>query len=177
MPTIESVFGSQPGVMARQVVTRLNAVLHGSISPLLLMTNHGMRQLEGIGKTRALFIEEALQYAGLRLRHEEERVHERAAALYGSVADTPVQALLVVSTLSGAYTFGFFAPSPAVAMVSRLTPSLTIGELSDFMESPEQLRSYFEMAGCAIDRRRVDDAYHELSSRLRPWRVQHPVCA
>lgn len=170
IPTIEEVFGSQPGIMAKQVVTRLTALLHGNIAPLLLMTNHRMRQLEGIGKSRALFIEEVLEATDLRLRYEEERVHERAATLYGSVENTPVQALLVVSTLSGTYTFGFFAPSPAVALVSRLTPSMTIGELRSYMKSPQQLSGYFDLVGCAIDSHRVDNAYSELFSRLDTWR-------
>lgn len=168
--TIEEVFGRQPGIMAKQVVRVLNKQLLGSIAPLLLSSTIGMRRIDGIGKTRAIFIQEALQDAQLRLRYEEERVHIRAKDLYGSVDDTPVQALLVISTLSGAFTFGFFAPSPAVELIARLTPNLTIGALSLYTESVESLSCYFEVAGCSIDERHVRDTHYELTSRLSPWR-------
>lgn len=168
--TIEEVFGSQPGIMAKQVVRVLNKQLLGSLAPLLLSSTIGVRRIDGIGKTRALFVQEALEDKQLRLRLEEERVHIRAKDLYGSVDNTPVQALLVISTLSGAFTFGFFAPSPAVELIARLTPSLTIGELSTHAENVESLSHYFAMAGCSIDERHVRDTHYELTSRLSPWR-------
>lgn len=160
---------SQPGIMSGQVSKVLRNNLHGNLAPLLLMTASGLRRMNGIGKSREMFIHEVLEEAGLRLRLEEERVHARARSLFGSIEDTPVQALLVISVISGASTVEFYMNSPVVGLISRLTPDMTIGEIKAHSRTQQSLSDYFSRQGVEIDSRRIRDKFDELSSRLNPW--------
>lgn len=168
-PTINDVFGVQPGIMAGQVTKLLNERLHGSIAPLLLMTDTGLRNLNGFGKSRILFVKECLEAAGLRLRLQDERVHARARRLFGSVDETPAQAMLIISALDGGNVTDFYVDSPAVRLVTQVSPGITIGDLFQACSSVGSLTEYFNEQGVDIDVRRVRAKHDELSSRLAPW--------
>ncbi|UTX51023.1 hypothetical protein KI440_02340 [Candidatus Saccharibacteria bacterium TM7i] len=170
IPTIKDVF-TQPGIMSGHVVKILNERLCENIAPLLLMSGPSMRKLDGIGPGRAVFIRDALTAAQLRLRYEEERVHERAKMLFGSIEQTPIQALLVTSALSGGYVADVHVHSPAVQLIAQRTSIRTIGELMGHLASKTQLARYFDLSGLAIDARHVRDTFVELESRLQPWRL------
>ncbi len=168
-PTIDDVFGVQPGIMAGQVTRLLNERLNGSIAPLLLMTDAGLRNLNGFGKSRILFVKESLDAAGLRLRLQDERVHARARRLFSSVDQTPAQAMLIVSALDGGNVADFYADSPAVRLMTQMTPGITIGDIVEVCTSIDSLTKHFNDRGVDIDRRRIRASHDELSSRITPW--------
>ena len=157
----EEVFGPHTKV--------LSPIGCNSLAPFLLLTKTELLTMPGIGKNRQQLVAALLEKRGLRTRLCEESVHTRAKTLFGSVADTPAQALLVVSALSGQGTSAYFAESPALRVMVKLAPKLTIGQVVAYIDSDLEL--FFIDQDVSIDKRHVANIKVELESRIPNWRL------
>ncbi len=165
--SLSAIFDSVEGGIYRHTERVLSTAFHGSAAPLLLLTQQELRSVNGMGRKRVACVQHVLAQADLRSRLPQERVFARARVLYGSVAETPVQALLIGSMVSRDITDGYFNPSPAVKFICTVDGTMTIGAMHEILQS--SLGGYLELQGIAMDSRRVRDAYDELSSRLHLW--------
>ena len=67
----------------------------------------------------------------------------------------------------GTLTFSHYYDSPAVKLLSRLNPTMTIGELIEM--DRVQLGQYFSLHGVSIDSHRSNILINEITERLRSW--------
>lgn len=165
---IDELFPAEPKGIQAQARTHLRKTFNDSSAPVLMLSQHELRAVPGMGRARMEVLREMLWNANLRLRLPEERVFARARTLYGSVAHTPAQALLTTSTLSGGVTYAHYSPSPALAFIYKLDPVMTIGGLAEVMD--DGLEQYFELHGASVSKARIRGVYDELDSRIHAWR-------
>ena len=77
--------------------------------------------------------------------------------------------MLIVSALDGGNVADFYADSPAVRLMTQMTPGITIGDIVEVCTSIDSLTKHFNDRGVDIDRRRIRASHDELSSRITPW--------
>ena len=110
-----------PDKTERPIITRLNDLFSGSIAPILLLTEQSLAEIDGIGPKAMRFMKERLETHRLKMRDFCERVDDRAITLYGSVEQTPIQALYIMSASQGIATFSCFAGVVAYFIQKRRT--------------------------------------------------------
>lgn len=157
----------EPTRTEKAAVNLLNDLFSGSIAPILLLTEQSLSDVDGIGAKTMRFIKERLEAHRLVLRDFCERVDNRAIELYRSIDNTPIQALYIMSASTGIATFSHYYASPAVQLLSRLNPTMTIGELVAM--DRVQLGQYFGLHGVSIDSHRSTILINEISERLSSW--------
>ena len=156
-----------PDKVERPIIGLLNDRFSGSIAPILLLTEQSLAEINGLGPKTLRFMKERLEAYRLEMRDFCERVDDRAITLYGSVEQTPIQALYIMSASQGIATFSHYYDSPAVKLLSRLNPTMTIGELIEM--DRVQLGQYFGLHGVTIDSHRSTLFINEITERLRSW--------
>ena len=156
-----------PDKTEKAIIGKLNDLFSGSIAPILLLTEQSLAEVDGIGPKAMRFLKERLEAYRLEMRDFCERVDDRAVQLYGSIDKTPIQALYVMSASAGIATFSHYYDSPAVKLLSRLNPSMTIGDLIEM--DRVQLGQYFALHGVSIDSHRSNILINEITARLRSW--------
>ena len=156
-----------PDKTEKAIIGKLNDLFSGSIAPILLLTEQSLAEINGIGLKTMRFIKNRMEAHRLVPRDFCERVDNRAVQLYGGIDKTPIQALYIMSANAGIATFSHYYASPAVQLLSRLNPTMTIGELIEM--DRVQLGQYFGLHGVTIDSHRSNILINEITERLRSW--------
>ena len=168
IPSIQELFERSSVGRLGGTQQHLESTLHGNICPILLMSYPEIRAIPGLGKSRFSYLQIALSDNLLRCKLPEERVHDRARMLYGSIENTPIQSLLVTSTVNADMTYVFFTPSHAVKMLCDIDDEMTLGELDNHLK--QGLVEFFDMFGFGISENRARRIARELEGRIEPWR-------
>jgi len=100
----------------------------GTAAVLPLMTPAEVKSMGLIGVARKKIIKDALEHLGVGMRRVDESLAGRAAVLFGSVEQTPVQALtLKVMTRDNFGTSIMYGPCNVLRVITDVDPKATIG--------------------------------------------------
>lgn len=165
-----------PDKTERQIIRTLGSHFGGSIAPILLMTEPSLAEVEGVGTVTLRFIKDRLEAYRLEPRDFCERVEDRVKTLYGSVEESPIQVLYILAVNQGIATFSHYHASPAVDLLARINPQMTIAELIAMDRAT--LAKYIDLHGITIDSHRSTIIINEIVERLRNWNMhlaKHPA--
>ena len=172
MPLIES-----PGDIPRladvfsqdhTLLTTLRKARITNVIPLTLLSRETLMQLNGIGHKSARRITELLHDAGLDQYVFSQSLTAFVNQTYGSIEDTPVSALHVVTVRDHYLPVQVYAPLPLITFLSEFEPHMVISDLLGMTR--QQIQAFVnESTAAGPVRECVTADIQDINRRLGWW--------